>query len=246
MFPFDIAAFQMLGGIAGRTDAGPLKVRFSVPAGSRAIGAMHRAAQGLRTPSFGSGGACRPAWKCPGWLATPRDASARGSEPGAQSSMDKPSAPRAGLKPIADAIRRMPPFGSPKRGRVARPNEAKRRRRRVVQVDPTHGGTDARVHRLGRAGRDRISRRTGFGGTWTASHRKLPSHRRPRSARPVERVPRSVRGGAPPPQLRRSPPDLGHSRRRACRTPLRLRAAYPLGPHSVRPLRRLAGGRAPS
>ena len=44
----------------------------------------------------------------------------------------------------------MSPFGSPKGGRVARPNEAKRRRRRVVQVDPSHGGTDARVPRQGR------------------------------------------------------------------------------------------------
>ena len=58
--------------------------------------------------------------------------------------------PPAGLKPIADQIRRMSPFGSPKRGRVARPNETKRRRRRVVQVDPPYGGTDARVHRPGR------------------------------------------------------------------------------------------------
>ena len=51
---------------------------------------------------------------------------------------------RARMKPIADQIRRTPPFGSPKR-RVARPNEGKRGRRRVVQVDPPHGGTDARV-----------------------------------------------------------------------------------------------------
>ena len=58
--------------------------------------------------------------------------------------------PPAGLKPVADQIRRMPPFGSPKRGRVARPNDAKRRRRRVVQVDPPHGGTDARFPRQGR------------------------------------------------------------------------------------------------
>ena len=61
-----------------------------------------------------------------------------------------PGRPPAGLKPVADQIRRMPPFGSPKRGRVARPNDAKRRRRRVVQVDPPHGGTDARFPRQGR------------------------------------------------------------------------------------------------
>ena len=54
------------------------------------------------------------------------------------------------MKPIADEIRKILPFGSPKRGRVARPNEAKRGRRRLVQVDPSHGGTDARVPRQGR------------------------------------------------------------------------------------------------
>ena len=54
------------------------------------------------------------------------------------------------MKPIPDAIRKMSPFGSPKGGRVARPNEAKRGRRRVVQVDPSLGRTDARVPRRGR------------------------------------------------------------------------------------------------
>ena len=67
-----------------------------------------------------------------------------------------PSPPPAGLKPIADQFRKVSPFGSPKRGRVLGPNEAKRRRRRVVQVDPSHGGTDARVPRRGRWG-DRFS-----------------------------------------------------------------------------------------
>ena len=64
--------------------------------------------------------------------------------------------PPGRMKPIADDIRRISPFGSPKGGRAARPNEAKRRRRRVVQVDPSHGGTDARVPRWGRWG-DRLS-----------------------------------------------------------------------------------------
>ncbi len=59
----------------------------------------------------------------------------------------RPLSPRAGLKPAAEEIRRMSSFGSPKRGRVARPNEAKHRRRRVSQVDPPQGGTDARVLR---------------------------------------------------------------------------------------------------
>ena len=85
--------------------------------------------------------------------------------------------PPAGLKPIADQIRRISPFGSPKRGRVARANEAKDRRRRVVQVDPPHRGTDARVPRPGRwrgsvaAPAARVHGRPGFAGLHPAAGR---------------------------------------------------------------------------
>ena len=80
-------------------------------------------------------------------------------------------------KPIADETRKMLPFGSPKRGRVARPNEAKRRRRRVVQADPPHGGTDARVPRRGRwrgsvsAPASRVLGRPGIAGLHPAAGR---------------------------------------------------------------------------
>ena len=87
-----------------------------------------------------------------------------------------PSSP-AGLKPTADEIRRILPFGSPKRGRVARPNEAQRGRRRVVEVDPPHGGTDARVPRQGRwrgsvaAPASRVHGRLGIAGLHSAAGR---------------------------------------------------------------------------
>ena len=83
----------------------------------------------------------------------------------------------SGMKPIPGQVRRMSPFGSPKRGRVARPDETKRRRRRVVQVDPSHGGTDARVPRQGRwrgsvaAPASRIHGRPGIAGLHPAAGR---------------------------------------------------------------------------
>ena len=61
-----------------------------------------------------------------------------------------PSVPPAVLKPIADRIRRTPPFGSPKpegQQDQARQNTGGNRRR---QDNPPRGGTDARVHRRGR------------------------------------------------------------------------------------------------
>lgn len=54
------------------------------------------------------------------------------------------------MKPIAGQVRKVLPFGSPKGGRVVRPDETKRGRRRVVQIDPPHGGIDARAPRQGR------------------------------------------------------------------------------------------------
>lgn len=66
----------------------------------------------------------------------------------------RPSFPTTGLKPIADGIRRMLPFGSPKgtgqHDQTRRNTEGDAR----SQVGPSHGGTDPRVHRQGR-GRDR-------------------------------------------------------------------------------------------
>ena len=54
------------------------------------------------------------------------------------------------MKPTADEVRRMPPFGSPKRE-----GQHDQTRRNTggdarSQVDPSHGRPDARVHRRGR------------------------------------------------------------------------------------------------
>ena len=84
---------------------------------------------------------------------------------------------RAKMKPIPSQVRRVPPFGSPKGGRVARPDETKRGRRRVVQVDSSHGDTDARVPRRGRwwgsvaAPASRVHGRPGIGGHHPAADR---------------------------------------------------------------------------
>ena len=58
--------------------------------------------------------------------------------------------PTAGLKPFAGGMRKIMPFGSPKRD-----GQHDQTRRNTggdarSQVDPSHGGTDARVHRRGR------------------------------------------------------------------------------------------------
>ncbi len=64
----------------------------------------------------------------------------------------RPSSPPTGLKPVADELRHMPPFGSPKRG-----GQHEQTRRNTggdarSQVDPRHGGTGARAPRQGRWG----------------------------------------------------------------------------------------------
>ncbi len=62
----------------------------------------------------------------------------------------RPSFPAAGLKPIADELRSMPPFGSPRaqgQGDQARRNTGGNAR---SQVDLLHSGTDAPVGRQGR------------------------------------------------------------------------------------------------
>ena len=60
------------------------------------------------------------------------------------------SSPADGLKLIADGIRRMLPFGSPKG--AGQHDQARRNTGGDArsQVHPPHGGTDARVHRQGR------------------------------------------------------------------------------------------------
>ena len=62
----------------------------------------------------------------------------------------RPSSPTDRLKPIADGLRRVPPFGSPKgegqRDQTRRNTGGDAR----SQVDPPHGGTGPRAHRQGR------------------------------------------------------------------------------------------------
>ena len=151
--------------------------------------------------------------------------------------------PPAGLKPVADQIRRMPPFGSPKRGRVARPNDAKRRRRRVVQVDPPHGGTDARFPRQGRwrgsvaAPASWVHGRPGIAGLHPAAGRA--------SRGPLNGFPGALAG-----VLRHR---IGGGRRRLSETSATGLSdaakagepAYPLGPRFAGPRQWLAGGCAP-
>ena len=119
-----------------------------------------------------------------------------------------PSVPPAVLKPIADRIRRTPPFGSPKpegQQDQARQNTGGNRRR---QDNPPRGGTDARVHRRGRwqaqfsAPSSGVRGRPGIAGL----------HHAPglASRGPSERVPRSACGGAPPPHCRSPPTGLRH------------------------------------
>ena len=155
-----------------------------------------------------------------------------------------PGRPPAGLKPVADQIRRMPPFGSPKRGRVARPNDAKRRRRHVVQVDPPHGGTDARFPRQGRwrgsvaAPASWVHGRPGIAGLHPAAGRA--------SRCPVNGFPGALAG-----VLRHR---IGGGRRRLSETSATGLSdaakagepVYPLGPRFARPRQGLARGSAPS
>jgi len=150
------------------------------------------------------------------------------------------SSPPAGLKPMSDETRRMPPFGSP-----GREGQTRRSTGGVAssQVDPPQGGTGARVQR----------------------------HRRWRGHSPL-RLPECMAdpaslGSVPPPTALREvrlnglPEALaevlrhrtGGGRRVADAVPTGFsdarfvaKPAYPLGPHSVSPLRRLAGGCAPS
>ena len=122
--------------------------------------------------------------------------------------------------------------------------KAKRGRRRVVQVDPSHGGTDARAPRRGRwrgsvaAPASRIHGRPGIAGLHPADARA--------SRGPLNGFSEAFAG-----VLRHR---AASGRRRVSDTSATGvsdaanadKPAYSLGPHSVRPLRRLAGGCAPS
>ena len=155
----------------------------------------------------------------------------------------RPSSAPAGLKPAADPIRKVSPFGSPKR-EGQRPNEAKRGRRRVVQVDPSHGGTDARVPRRGRwrgsvaAPASRVHGRPGIAGLHPAADRA--------SRGPLNGFPGALAG-----VLRHR---IGGGRRRLSDTSSTglsedakgVKPAYPPWPRFARPRRELAGGCAPS
>ena len=137
----------------------------------------------------------------------------------------------------------MPPFGSPKRGRVARPNDAKRRRRRVVQVDPPHGGTDARFPRQGRwrgsvaAPASWVHGRPGIAGLHPTGGRA--------SRGPLNGFPGALAG-----VLRHR---IGGGRRRLSETSATGLSdaakagepAYPLGPRFAGPRQWLAGGAPP-
>ena len=99
--------------------------------------------------------------------------------------------PTAGLKPTGNRFRRMLPFGSPKREETAQPNEAKRRRRRVLQVDPPDGGTDARAPPTGTLAA--ISRRPGFGSYMAGTTKPVSIPPPTALCEAVVRVPRFAR-----------------------------------------------------
>ena len=138
----------------------------------------------------------------------------------------------------------MSPFRSLKREGQHDSNEAKRRRKSVVRLDPLHGGTDARAPRQGRwrgsvaAPASGVHGRLGIAGLHPAAAR---GSRGPLNAFSgvLAVVPRHRIAGR-----RRRVSDAS-----AAGLSDALKAgepAYSLGPHSVRPLRRLAGGCAPS
>ena len=144
----------------------------------------------------------------------------------------QPSSPTAGLKPLADGTRKMPPFGSPKgAGRHQRTSRGTGGIARS-QVDPPQGGTGARVHRHPglrhrlplRSPSDRQSRlREGRLNGLPEAFAEVLRHRIGGGIRVAEAAPTG-----------------------ALDARFVVEPAYSLGPHSVSPLRRLAGGCAPS
>ena len=150
----------------------------------------------------------------------------------------------AKMKPIADQILKNLPFGS-----LKREGQHDRTRRNTggdarSQVDPPHGGTDARVHRQA-CWRDQSPLRLRGYMVGPASLASIPPPTALREAR-LNGFPGALAG-----VLRHR---IGGRRRRVSDTSATGLSdaakagepAYSLGPHSVRPLRRLAGGRAPS
>ena len=93
-------------------------------------------------------------------------------------------------------------------------------------------------------GAGRVIRRSGAQAAWTARRRWPPSGRASRG--PSDRVPRSAGGGAPPPHRRPTTTVSDTSPTGLSDAAKGVKPAYPPWPHSVRPRRRLAGGRAPS
>jgi len=155
----------------------------------------------------------------------------------------QPSSPRAVLKPTAGGIRRVPPVGSPKG--EGRHDQASRRSTGGVassQVDPTQGGTGAQRH--GRW-RDRSPLRFPERMDGAAPLAFIQPPAAPREVRLIgfpgalAVVLRHCVGGAGRRVADAAP--TGGSAVRFVVEP-----AYSLGPHSVSPLRRLAGGCAPS
>ncbi len=156
----------------------------------------------------------------------------------------RPSSPPTGLKPIADELCSISPFGSPKgegqRDQTKRNTGGDAR----SQVDPPHGGTGARAHRQARW-RDQSPLWLRGYMDGPASLATIPPLAALREAR-LNGLPGAIA------VVRRH--CIGGSRRRVSDTsPTGLsnatnvgQPAYPLGPHSVSPLRRLAGGLAPS
>ena len=155
----------------------------------------------------------------------------------------RPSSPTAGLKPVVDGIRNVLPFGSPK---GAGQHDQTRRNTggdARSQVDPPHGGTDARVPPRGHWRDQRPLRLRGYM-DGPASRASILS-----AARGEGRLSGFL--GALAVVLRHR--IAGRRRRVSDTSPTGLsgarfvvQPAYSLGPHSVSPLRRLAGGCAPS
>ena len=156
----------------------------------------------------------------------------------------QPSSPTAGLKHVGDGIRRVPPFGSPKR--EGQHEQTTRSTGGVAhrQVDPPQDGTAARVRRH-RGWRDDSPLRLPGCMDGPASLASVPPPTELREAR-LNGFPEALAG------VRRH--RIGGRRRRMSDTSatglsdalMAGEPAYSLGPHSVRPLRRLAGGCAPS
>ena len=113
-----------------------------------------------------------------------------------------------GLKPIADEIRKMPPFASPKRqGSTSKRGEATEESRVVRLIDPKAEAVPVSID-IGDGG---IIRRFGFQECMDGPA-PLASVRPPAALREVRMngVPRSARGGAPPPRGRWSATPPGH------------------------------------